>query len=298
MVGFGYEPSYSLSFDNPALIFENGIGISVSSFYTRLNNKSVIAKNITGEDFKYKIYSQNLSVSKRFDHFNMSFINIGFSFLETGYSIMPITASGSRIDRVLSAGLSYIYDSRDLKQYSENGLFVFSNFTHKGFGINNINYSNFELDFREYRRIISSLSVKWRVVYRTSFGNTIPLYDYSSLGYFERVRGHYDDIREGKSYLVGSFELSYPLLKEWNLSLNLPLLPQSLTTTRIAIYLTGFADTGDAFGAGKPFSTGNFYSGYGFGITILFLPFNAVRFEYAMDEYGKGELIIGTGFSF
>ncbi|MBA4407398.1 hypothetical protein C0389_08995 [bacterium] len=298
MAGFGYDPSYSLYYDNPAFFFENDIGFSIGSAHSQINNRSNIAKNVLGDEFKYKIFSQSISVSKRLNQFNIVFLSLGFNYIETPFSKKGMTASDERIDRLISGTINYIYDSRDLKQYSENGLYAFLHLSHKGFGINNISYNDFEIDFREYRNLFKQLSGKWRIVYRRTFGKLVPFYDYSYLGYGERVRGHYNDIREGKGYLLASFELSYPLVKEWNVSFKLPLLPESLTSARIGIYLSGFIDAGDTFDSSKSVSISHFYSGYGFGITLLFLPFNAIRFEYAFDELGRGEFTIGTGFSF
>lgn len=298
LVGFGYDPVYSIFYDNPALFFENDIGISAGIAYSKINNRSAFAKNIIGDDFQYKNFSQSISINKRINQFNIIFFSVGFNYMEIPYPDKGITASDRSIDRLLHLGISYMYDSRDLKQYSRNGLYTFFNLTHKGFGINGISYNNFEIDFREYRSIIGELSGKWRFNYRKTFGKFVPFYDYSYLGYHERVRGHMNDIREGKGYLLTSVELSYPVVKEWNVSLKLPLLPRSLTSARIGIYFNGFIDAGDTFNDRHTFSINHFYSGYGFGITFLFLPYNAIRFEYALNELGQGELIIGTGFSF
>lgn len=297
-VGIGYDPTYSIYYDNPALFFEDDIGMSFGFGYVKMNNRSKAAKNIIGEDFQYKIFSQAVSINKRINQFNNAFLSIGYNYIESQFTRKGITASDGRIDRLLSGGISYIYDSRDLKFYSENGLYTFINFFHKGFGINGISYNEFEIDFREYRSLYEQLSGKWRLVYRNTFGKLVPFYDYSYLGYGERVRGHYNNIREGKGYLLTSFELSYPLVKDWNVSLKLPLLPESLTSARIGIYLSGFIDSGDTFNDSRSFSVNHFYTGYGFGITFLFLPYNAFRFEYALNELGRGEFIIGTGFSF
>ena len=124
------------------------------------------------------------------------------------------------------------------------------------------------------------------------------LYSLSYLGYNEYVRGHRRDNREGNNYFLMSVEIYHPILEEWNLSLDLPLIPKSLTKTRIGIQLNLFADTGIAYNNGERWKTSNFLSGYGFGITFLFLPYNSIRFEYALDENRNGEFLIGTGFSF
>ena len=298
IAAFGYETAYAITYDNPALIFSHDIGLNFTSLYAKINNQSASAEKIAGNDFQYKASSQFLSLSKRFDQFNFAFLNLGFSYLETDYAVKNITASGKNIDRVLSAGLSYSYDSRDLKQYSGNGSYFSSSFTHKGFGMEGINYNLIDLDIRNYRYIYDDLIGKFRISMRNCSGGTIPFYDYSYLGYHQRVRGHMNEIREGKNYLFSSVELSYPLVKEWNVSIKLPLLPENLTSARIGIYMEGFADTGDAFDSFGSLKVNNFYSGYGAGILMLFLPFNAVRFEYAVNEFGKGEFVIDTGFSF
>ena len=297
-IGFGYDPFYSLSYENPALSFEQGIGLSFAFAFVKSSNKSENAKSIVGEDFTNKMYLQSISLSKIFNQFNIGFLTVGFNYIETPYAQQGITASGKNIDRVPFAGVSYIYDSRDLKLFSENGLYTFASFNHNGFSINDINYNQFDIDFREYRKIVDNLAAKWRVKYRTAFGNVVPFYDYSYLGYFDYVRGHFHDIREGKSFILTSFEMSYPILREWNFHIKIPFLPESLTSARIGIYLTSFFDTGDAFDRNDRLAIKNLYYGYGFGITFLFLPYNALRLEYALNENGKGEFVIGTGFSF
>lgn len=297
-IGFGYDPFYSFNYENPALSYEEGIGLLFSFAYVKSTNKSVKAKSIIGEDFTNKMYLQSISLSKIFNQFNTGFLTVGFNYIETPYSVLGITASGKNIDRVPFAGLSYIYDSRDLKQFSENGLYTFVSFYHNGFSIDDISYNQFNIDFREYRKIVNDFSAKWRVKYQTAFGNVVPYYDYSFLGYSDHIRGHFQDVREGKSFILTSLEVSHPIVKEWNFHIKLPLLPEKLTSARIGIYLTSFFDTGDAFDTNSKLAIKNFYYGYGLGITFLFLPYNAFRLEYAVNENGQGEFVIGTGFSF
>lgn len=297
-IGFGYDPYYSLSYDNPALSYEDGFGLSFAFSFINSANKSENAKTIIGEDFTYKMYLQSISLSKIFNQYNIGFITIGFNYIETPYTQPGITASGKNIDRIPFAGLSYIYDSRDLKLFSENGLYTSASFTHNGFSINDISYNQFTIDLRGYRKIVDDFAAKWRIKYRTAFGNVVPFYDYSYLGYSDYVRGHFHDVREGKSFILTSLEMSYPILKEWNFHVKIPLIPEKLTSARIGIYLSSFFDTGDAFDRNDKLAIKNFYYGYGFGITLLLLPYNAIRFEYAVNKNGKGEFVIGSGFSF
>ena len=139
---------------------------------------------------------------------------------------------------------------------------------------------------------------RWRIVTRNTFGYNVPFYDYSYLGFRDYIRGNKNKEREGRHSALGSIELSYPILKSWEFSVKLPVLPQSLTSVNVSVQLNVFADTGLTYDNGERIDLKKFNSGYGFGIVILFLPYNAVRFEYAFNEYGRGEFLFGTGFSF
>lgn len=154
------------------------------------------------------------------------------------------------------------------------------------------------MDFRGYQTILGDLSSKVRLFHRRTFGKLVPLYDYSYLGYSERIRGHSNNFIEANNSILTSAELSYPLLSEWNFSIKLPLIPQNLTSARVAIHFNLFADAGTVFNNGQPLIPRKFYSGYGVGLILLFLPYNALRLEYAINELGKGEVLFATGFSF
>ncbi len=299
VIGLGYDPFYSLLYYNPLIIESEDISLNFDFSYQNVSNKSLTAAILYGEDFNYDFVISNLGLGKRFNQFNTLFTNFVFEYVAAPTdTIQGITASDSRIDRIYGAGFAYVYDSRDLAQFPENGLYLNTSYLHKGFGINNIDYNIAKIDFREYRTFFENFSTKWRVTYRHTFGRRIPYYDYSYFGYDEFVRGHRNDDRDGNNYILSSLELNYPVIKDWNISLDLPLLPKRLTSARIAIYLSMFGDTGLTYNNGEKISLNNFDSGWGFGLTIMALPYNALRVEYAFDEFKNGELLIGTGFSF
>lgn len=299
IIGLGYDPFLALVYQNPALDYKRNLLLGFSLFLLKMNNKSSTAQKIYGSDFKYKFYSSEIDLGKRLNQFNEVFIGVGYDYIEGPESPLPkITASGEKVDRVLSLTLGYSYDTRDLKQFSQNGIFSFMYLKHKGFGFSNINYYLIGFDFREYRPVIDDFSARWRFVIRHTFGRSVPFYDYSYLGFEEYVRGYSNENYEGNNYLLSSIEFSYPILKEFDFSIKLPLIPQQLTSARIGVYLSAFADAGQVFDNNQRFRFSSFNTGYGFGLTFLVLPYNAIRFEYAFNKLGKGELLIGTGFSF
>jgi outer membrane protein assembly factor BamA len=296
--GFGYDPFYNLIYENPSLSYSDGIGMVLIVSYSHPTNRSPEAETIVGDVYQNRIFSQSVAISKRFNQYNLADFMVGFNYLEAPLAQAGLTATGNRIDRSLFAGINYTYDTRGLKQFSQEGFYIYTQIIHKGFNIDGIDYNLLQLDYREYRKIFGDFAGKWRIDYSRAFGKFVPYYDYSFLGYIERVRGHMNDIREGLGYILTSVEFSYPLVKEWDVSLKIPLIPESLTSARLGIYLTSFFDAGDAFNNENQISFNGFYSGYGVGLTLLVLPYSAVRFEFAMNELGRGEFLIGGGFSF
>jgi len=78
----------------------------------------------------------------------------------------------------------------------------------------------------------------------------------------------------------------------------LPLIPEALLTYRIEMYAQIFADAGVTQLRGKSINLSHSFSGYGFGLTTLILPYNIARLEFAMNELGKKELVFDLGISF
>ena len=296
---FGYDPSIFLLYDHPYLFRGNNTSLSASLYYQNSKNKSMYAAQLFGSDFDQKIINGEIDLTRHFGVFNKITVNAGYEYVESPRYIPGISASDSRIDRQFYAGAGYIHDTRDLAQYPKEGIFGLVNLQFKGMGLDGINYEVLNLDFREYREMFKKLLFKWRVATRYTFGKKVPFYDFSFIGYNERIRGHYNEQLEGNATYIGSVELNYPIINDLNVSLNfVPLIPKELLSYRVAFYLELFSDTGAAFLRGEPFSLKKFNSGYGAGLTLLLLPYSSVRIEYALDENFNHEWIFGLGTSF
>ncbi len=295
----GYDPSILLSYYKPEIIKGSDIFFNSALSYSNVKNKSQIAEYLYGGQFDQKIFSGLISIGKRFGNFHRFGFDIGYEYVASPRFIKGISASNERIDRMPVAGATYSYDSRDLAQFPKNGIYALADLQFKGLGMNNIKYQIANIDFREYRPVIDNLYFKWRFAARVAFGNLIPFYDFSFLGYQERIRGHFNDIQEGNYYYLGSAEFYYPLIKDINVSLDfVPLLPKSLLTYRIALYSELFGDAGAAKLRHQKLNISDFQSGYGLGLTLLILPYNIVRFEFALNEFGQNEFIFDLGLSF
>ncbi len=294
---FGYENNFILSYSNPYLIWSESISFSMSMSYGSSKNESRYARYLYNGDFEQKNASVGFGFGKRFGLYHRAGISFGYNYIETPIYIKQVSASDDRIDNLYSIGTSYSYDTRDLAQFPREGILGVVNLDIKGMGIDNINYQVLSLDFREYRIIIDELGAKWRLSSRFAFGSLIPFYDYSSVG--SNIRGYLGDKLEGDYSYFASLEFNYPVVRNFDISLDfIPIIPKQLLSYRVAMYLRAFGDTGTALLKNEPISFDKFHSGFGFGTTILILPYNIIRFDLAFNEQFKSEFIIDYGISF
>ncbi len=296
---FGYDPNYQVSYSNPYFIKNEDIFLKTNLSYVKARNKSDIAKSLYGGDFDQKISGGDISIGKRIGLYQKVFINLGYKIIDSPEYIYGVSASGERIDHLLSTGIGYSYDTRDLVQFPREGLFLQSAFTFNGLGIDNINYKVFGFDVRKYLKITDEFSIKARFESRFTFGDLVPYYDYSFLGFNERVRGYFYKEREGNNRYLISTEITYPVIKDFILNLDfIPILPKELLSYRVAVYAELFADAGTTQMKNQPLTLRSIDSGYGAGLTFLFLPYSAFRIEYAINDFGKKQWILGIGTSF
>ncbi len=296
---FGYDPSLSLSYSNPYFIWDENIYLELALAYHDTRNISSIAKYLYGGDFNQKFISAGIGIGKRLGLFQKAGISLNYNYIQSPSYIKGISASNDRIDRLFSIGASYSYDTRDLRQFAREGILGAASFEFKGLGIDGINYQIASIDFREYRKLIGELGAKWRLASRFTMGKLVPFYDYSYLGYSERIRGHFFDESEGNNLYLASLEFNYPIVKDFNISLDfVPIIPDQLLSYRVALYLQMFGDTGATQFKGQHISINDFNSGYGLGLTLLILPYNIVRFEVAFNEHFRSEFIFDIGASF
>lgn len=298
-VELGYDPAFQLSYYKPNIVPSSDYFWGVNFTYRRNNNKSISAANLFGYDFSQKFIISSIEFGKRYGVYQKLNLRISYNYVESPKYFKFINASNDRIDRYPSIGISYSYDTRDLAQFPKEGILGTAFLESKGLGVNNINYQVYGFDFREYRNVFDDLTAKWRFTARFTSGKSVPFYDYSLIGYDEKIRGNYNIVLEGNNYYIASLELYYPIIKYFNISFDfVPIIPKELLSYRVALYLELFGDTGATKYLGKPITFKDFRSGYGLGLNLLVLPYNLLRFELAFDEYKNTEFILGLGLSF
>lgn len=296
----GYDPSFGFSYFNPNIAYDQNLNFQTRLGYSTATNKSSQAEQLHGAQFEQKIFTSRVQFGKRFGNYHWIYLRSGFDYIETPFYLQGVNASESNIDRTVVFGASYVYDTRDLTLYASDGIYTQIGFELKGLGINGINYRVADLDFREYRKIIHKFTAKGRISLRHTAGENVPYYDYSYLGYSDRVRGYFQNGEsEGNDRFLGSVEINYPIIEETRINLYwIPLLPKSLLSYRVAIIAALFGDTGVTRNSGDPLMIKNFMTGYGTGISFLLLPYFICRFEFAINDNGQTEWIFDLGASF
>jgi len=297
--GLGYDPSLTFDYIVPVLNYSENIYFSAQLSYNSVENKSLIAERKYGTVYDQKMINAQITLGKRISLFHNISVTAGYNYVETPRYVPGINASDQRIDRLLYLGAGYAYDTRDLAQFPRNGIYSSINFIMKGLGLNDINYQVYSFDFREYRPLFWDIFGKWRFTSRYTAGKAIPYYDYSVLGYQERIRGYLHDVLEGNDYYLTSLELFHPLIKDIDISLDfIPIIPKQFLSYRIALYTEIFADAGAVKQRNRSLGIRNFDSGYGFGFTFLILPYNILRIELAVNDKFNSEIVMDLGISF
>jgi outer membrane protein assembly factor BamA len=296
---FGYDPAFGLTYYKPSIVPGSDFFWGIDFLYRKINNKSLAAAYLYGDDFDQKFIIGSFEIGKRFGVYQRLSMRLSYNYVESPRYIERVNASSQRIDRYPSISFSYSYDTRDLVQFPKEGILGMTSLELKGFGLNDINYQVFRLDFREYRNVFDDLTAKWRFAARLTSGKLVPYYDYSLIGYNERIRGSYNLKLEGNNYYIGSLEMFYPLIKDINISLDfVPIVPKELLSYRVGLYLGLFGDAGATKILGKPLSLKDFQTGYGVGLNLLILPYSILRFELAFNKFGDTEFLINLGLSF
>ncbi|HRI47790.1 MAG TPA: POTRA domain-containing protein [Ignavibacteriaceae bacterium] len=296
--GAGFDPSILFSYSVPDFVRSEEISLDVNVEYKSVTNRSVQAELYNGGVFDQKFFGTSLMIGNREDLFYKYSAYVGFLYIATPFFNPQISFHGDRIDRFGYSGIRFTYDTRDLIQYPSKGVSLFVDVQYKGIGNDAIDYSVFMFDFRNYESMIYGLTSKWRLATRQVIGSRIPFYDNSIIGFGERIRGHYNERKEGRSLYVGSFEIRHPIIDNFDVSFDLPLLPKELTTYRLELHTQVFADAGIIQKDNQKMMLKDLSKGFGFGFTVLILPYNIARAEIAFNEKLSPELILELGISF
>jgi len=268
-------------------------------------NKTHYTGYIYGESFPYYFYgignntldsNKTLVQSKQFrfnlegekevfEHFRvgltLNFIahNYNFSSNQTFFQKFP----GLYAENGGSAyftGVSFIYDNRDLINFTTKGSYFRLNPSISVQGISNLN-TLAQINFTgvQYFSLGAKTILGLNLVANTIIGNQVPFFLLNTLGGSNIERGYYSGRYRDKSILEAQAEFKYHLIP------------------RMA--LVAFAGTGTTWGY-QAFNTSQFHPSFGGGIHYIFSVPNqlSVRFDYGIGDKPEGNLSRSKGFYF
>jgi outer membrane protein assembly factor BamA len=287
---FGYNPSAQISFYEPLIDATHRLSFSTAASFSRVRNRSAIEASATG-DFDELHYDLSAGVGKRLSLFEMVSLSLAYQVIDVSVYRPLRTVSPSGVDRFLSVGAGYSYDSRDLREYAARGHYVGLSVNRYGLGTSDVSFMRFGADLRTYFPLNASFTLAGRVTGSLVAGGTVPTYARQYFGYGERIRGYFKTIVEGENLFGSSVELRFSLLPVRVFRMPGTFLPDEFTVWQFGISLALFADAGTTWFRHEPVALAGVLSGYGGGIRFL-LPYGIVaRTEYAINNHGKGQFI-------
>jgi outer membrane protein assembly factor BamA len=292
----GYDPFVSINYINPFIDYENKLSLSLRAYYTEQRNRSLIS--LAGAaNFDERRSGGIVTIGKRFSlftfiSFSAEYLNLKVSNNRAGRTISP-----SGRDEFFSLQTSFLYDTRDLREYPSSGNYAGFSISKYGVGEKEIDYQRFSFDLRKYYSILENSSVAGRVFGSIASGGVVPNYGHTFFGYNERIRGYFNTILEGEQIVGSTIEAHYPIISPRYIRFDfIPF--EQFRDIRYAINFAAFADAGSTWMRKNAVSLNDIYSGYGVGIHFLFAYSAVVRIEFGIP-YGKGlskgELILDFG---
>ncbi|MHB1050208.1 MAG: BamA/TamA family outer membrane protein [Bacteroidota bacterium] len=293
---FGYDPYISIGYTNPLVDIENRIFFSLRAYYTEQRNRSLLS--LAGSPNFDEIRSGgSIGVGKRSSLFTTVAMSVEYLNLRVTDNRAGRTLSPSGRDEFFSLHASYLYDTRDLREYPSEGTVISLGVSKHGVFENDVDYQRYNVDVRKYLQVTDDLVLAGRLFSSLSGGGSVPNYGHVFFGYLEQIRGHFKTVREGEQIVGSVIEAHYPIVSPRYIRLDfLPF--EQFRDVRYALYFALFADAGNTWYRSEPLALNTFSSGYGAGVH-LHLAYSAVaRIEFGIPygkPFSKGEIILDLG---
>lgn len=293
---FGYDNGFQLVYYAPYFLSSPYYGLYTKFSTLKTDNVSHEYKQLNNDtNFTLNNFILGNAITYRTDVFNSYTFGFFYNHYKIGKNYINKSIPSQNHNYNLS--FSYSYDTRDLKQIPQQGNYhrIFLN---TYFNENKSFYNSIKFDLRNYGHLYYNFSYKFRSVFAFLRGENIDFTNRLFIGLDDKIRGYTSSILEGYNLLLLQYELRHPLHDETYLDLNFKFLPKSLGRYRFQTFLQFFVDYGKTtFHFDQLLKKSSQY-GIGVSLNFLFLPYDALRIEYAFNKYKKGEFIIEGGFSF
>jgi len=273
----GYNPAAQISYANPWLGGKRHLTFDAGAWTQRvrsLHYRESVTEQHAGS---YAALGKRWGLH-RFARIQLGYREVAFTPPENE------SGTGEIRNRLPNIGISFALDTRDLKEYPHSGHRLAGWIRAYGWS-GHPRYLLYGFDIRHYIPWGKNMTVAWRAAADFSAG-TLPVYDRFYLGYDERIRGHFHEVREGEFRALAGLAVRVPLIPVRYFSLTS--VPQ-LTDLKYGLSLGFFADTGVTWlRKGKP---KDWMSGFGMGLHLHLPYINVLRLEWALNESGRSEFI-------
>jgi outer membrane protein assembly factor BamA len=293
---FGYDPYVSVGYANPLVDIENRIFFSVRAYYTEQRNRSLLS--LAGAPNFDEIRSGgSIGVGKRSSLFTTVAMSVEYLNLKVTDNRAGRTLSPSGRDEFFSLHASYLFDTRDLREYPSEGTVISLGVSKHGLFEHDMDYQRYNVDLRRYEPVSGDLVLAARLFSSLSGGGSVPNYGHVYFGYQEQIRGHFKTVREGEQIIGSAVEAHYPIISPRYIRFDfLPF--EQFRDVRYALYFAVFADAGNTWYRSEPLALNTFSSGYGAGIHLHLAYSAVVRVEFGIPygkPFSKGEIILDLG---
>lgn len=290
---FGYDGWFDLAYQNPKLTDDDDIFLRSEVGYHHVRNQ-----NTSQGEYDQKVSTGSLMVGKRQGLYLTVLGFARFDMWDVSDPLQGRTVSLSGIDRFVTIGSTVQYDRRDIREYATAGKYGVISVSKYGLGESDVNLFRYGIDLRDYEPLGADVSLCGRVFGSFLSGGVSPTYLHAYFGYFDRIRGYYSTVLEGEDILGGSLELRVPILKPRYTTVSIRYLPPEFSVWRYGLYAGVFADGGTTWFRTNQVFRNPWYAGYGAGLHFL-LPYSlVVRTEYALNQHGRSQFVLGIGASF
>lgn len=220
--------------------------------------------------FRARIDLEKKITASYYAGININYEHFSFQDQEPGgiYEQQPLI--GKTGGQFLALGISQLYDSRNVTTYTTKGYYARIRYAYAPdfWGKENFKGSLIDVDLRGYYPLSNPLTIAAQGIYRTTFGDRLPFYQYRDLGGDMMMRGYYLGRYKDRNYIAAQAELRYRFHPRFG--------------------ITGFGGTGSTFSKEHDI---RLTPSYGAGIRYFFSleHTSTVRFDYSFGEKRPGE---------
>lgn len=291
----GYDPRASVQYVNPLVDAENNLYFSTRLSYSVQRNKSLLSLS-SGPNFDEKLWGGEVTLGKRFSLYSTAAATLEYTHLSVTDNLAGRTLSPNGTDQFLALHATYVYDTRDLSEYSRIGTLGKFTLSKYGVGSGYVDYQRYSIDFRRYIPMYFGTGFALRFFGSVVHGGTVPNYGHTFFGYGDRIRGRFKTVVEGEDIVGTKAEFRVPIISPRYMRLDeVPI--EQFRDVRYGLYFVVFGDAGTVWYRNDPLALNNFLSGFGVGVHLLLSYSFVARCEYAFGGPGfrNGELIFDLG---